>query len=871
MKSFRFVVVAMLAWLPFFLSAQVDSAFEESRRALMKEFEEFKQQNQQEFDQYVEEIDKEFSDYLKQAWEEFRLFAGEIPDTTPKPKIIPKFDPIQGMGKPREVLVETPTVTPGLIIPQFPNIPMVKKTEPGETGEKEIEIEFYGVPLTIRFDEEMELSFPESFTNQEIGEYWENVSNMNYTLLLNQLQSVRDGMNLNDWGYYLLVSQAASKISESTNSSRLLSWFLMTKSGYKFRVAYNGGQIYLLFPAANTIYGIKYFIFDKVRYYAPDFPGEKILTYETDFPDATRIMDLNVYKALNIGNETAERAFHLPYNNRTYDFNISYNLNAVEFFKDFPLCELKVYFDAAVTPSTKESILNTLRPLLEQRSETDAVNFLLNFVQNGFPYKTDQDQFNGMEKFFFPEENFYYPYSDCDDRAIFFSYLVRELLGLKVIAVAYPGHIATAVHFNSDVPGDYVIWHDEKYTIADPTFINAPAGLTMSGMVNEKAELIPLINEQYIAKKATSVWELAEAGGGFPGESSQNMAVDPLGNSYITGYFTGSATFGKTTFKGFSDKNDVFVARYDARGNPAWALQGGGNGMDLAGNVAFDKEGNLIAAGNFYKRFTLGTRSLKAPGTDLFIAKISPSGEVLWLKQADIDSTSATGAYIFVASLTPEGWTIKTRFFPPDEHFDHFGLSFDNDGNIYYTAASAASTGLRVDLLSMNLAAGFDMVSTLKTETDKELEARCEKSIAGLFAAIKLVRLNSVALSGKTAQEAFHQYNPGFINTAPTVYKCIGQVEIIRNNEGIITIATADKKPVVIDRLKLYHDARFKVTMLPNGDARIEVLGGVKVGKAFIWFPLNYVRLFRTNGNVLFDFDSDHSQVTMNVKKDLLF
>jgi hypothetical protein len=59
--------------------------------------------------------------------------------------------------------------------------------------------------------------------------------------------------------------------------------------------------------------------------------------------------------------------------------------------------------------------------------------------------------------------------------------------------------------------------------------------------------------------------------------------------------------------------------------------------------------------------------------------------------------------------------------------------------------------------------------------------------------------------------------------------------------------------------------------MLPTGDAKIEILGGVKVGKAFIWFPLNFVKLIRATGDVLFDYDDDHSQVTLNMKKDMIF
>ena len=67
-------------------------------------------------------------------------------------------------------------------------------------------------------------------------------------------------------------------------------------------------------------------------------------------------------------------------------------------------------------------------------------------MQTAFDYKTDGDQF-GYEKPFFVDELFYYPYSDCEDRAVLYSYLVRTLMGLDVVLLEYPNHMATAVLF----------------------------------------------------------------------------------------------------------------------------------------------------------------------------------------------------------------------------------------------------------------------------------------------------------------------------------------------------------------------------------------------------------------------------------------
>ena len=64
-------------------------------------------------------------------------------------------------------------------------------------------------------------------------------------------------------------------------------------------------------------------------------------------------------------------------------------------------------------------------------------NILIDFVQNSFQYQTDGEQF-GYEKPFFMDENFYYPACDCEDRAILFSNLVKDLLGLDAVLLDYP-------------------------------------------------------------------------------------------------------------------------------------------------------------------------------------------------------------------------------------------------------------------------------------------------------------------------------------------------------------------------------------------------------------------------------------------------
>ena len=875
-KIFAFILLWLWIINPVF--SQVDEEFEEAQKALQKEINAFDAENQKEFDQYLEEIDKEFSDYLIEAWKEFQLFAGMKPDTTPKPKLLPRYSPqiqkVPSVQPPREIPVNpAPEKKPDYIQP-LPDLPLMEKPEPEEEIEPptapSLSYNFFGLQVGYSPDPALNGTLPKEIHNYTIADFWDRINKTDYLSLLHQLADQRTRMNLNDWGYYLLVRRTAEKINPDPNYSRLLSWFLLTKAGYRVRVAYTENEICIMFPSTNDIYDLKYYTFGGMRFYADELTPSTIFTYEREFPGASKVLDLNLYSPLNMGNQYSGKTIKVGYKGKEYAIAVQYNPNSIQFYKDYPLCDLKIYFDASMSPGAKETILASLKEHTGRMTEPEAVDFILNFVQNGFAYKTDQEQFNGKEKFFFPEENFYYPFTDCDDRAVLFSWLIREILSLEVVGVVYPGHIATAIHFPYDVSGAFVMYNGKKYVIADPTYINAPVGLTMPDYANKEAQIIEPANEQSRDQQLLAIWEKAEAAGAAKGDNKQNIDTDADGNYFIAGYFTGEIVLGGNTLRTSEGIRDAFLAKYNSRGNPEWAIKGASEGNAIASNVVVDRDGNIYVGGTFEKSISYGGIMLMGEKpSNPFMARLNHDGKLVWLYQPDFTSSGA-GDRICIMGVSAAGERLKTGWFPFDPNYDSYGLKFDDSGSIYYASLFATGVGT-AGAPVLAAGASFNVVSVLKEETDKQLQNNCEKSIAGLFGAISLIKAGNVSISGQAVQEAFEKYNPGFKASAPKVYECLGRVKLMKNDQGIVTVQTQDSKPVILDKVKISNDSRLKVTILPNGDARMDILSGVRVGKAIIWFDLNYVRFNRINGNVLFDYDSDHSQVTMNMRKDLLF
>jgi len=156
----------------------------------------------------------------------------------------------------------------------------------------------------------------------------------------------------------------------------------------------------------------------------------------------------------------------------------------------YPQLDLEMYFGSSVFDNTATPLQKQLASYVKGMDELQAVNFLLRFVQTALKYETDDQQF-GEENYLFPEETLFYPYSDCEDRAILFTWLVKSLLGLEVVGLDYPGHVAAAVKFNEPVSGDSLTYQGGRYVVTDPTYINANAGMTMPDFKKYKPTVIP--------------------------------------------------------------------------------------------------------------------------------------------------------------------------------------------------------------------------------------------------------------------------------------------------------------------------------------------------------------------------------------------
>ncbi|HCV43307.1 MAG TPA: hypothetical protein DGH68_07465, partial [Bacteroidetes bacterium] len=358
---------------------------------------------------------------------------------------------------------------------------------------------FYGLPLDISYDSAIKCSLPLPVDKEGISGFWERLSRSNFTDLLKQTTFRKGEMNLNDWGVLELVHAIGKEIYQAENEAILFTWFLSLKCGFDTKVGFSGDQVCLLVPTDNTLYGVLFLTLNKTkqRYYVvsldPNWKlkDEQIFTYEGSYPKAEGVVKFLLKAPPAIEHMSSSKTLKFSYAGQEHLIPIKFSKDAVRFLEYYPQTNFEVYFNAAASSEATTSLVSALRPLVEGKTEREAVNILLRFVQTAFRYKTDPEQF-GREKPFFPDETLHYDYSDCEDRAILFAYLLRTLTGLKVIGLDFPGHIATAVKFTDEIPGDALTYQGKKFVICDPTYENADVGCCMPNFKGVAPKIISI-------------------------------------------------------------------------------------------------------------------------------------------------------------------------------------------------------------------------------------------------------------------------------------------------------------------------------------------------------------------------------------------
>jgi hypothetical protein len=126
-----------------------------------------------------------------------------------------------------------------------------------------------------------------------------------------------------------------------------------------------------------------------------------------------------------------------------------------------------------------------------------------------------------------------------------------------------------------------------------------------------------------------AIWSLRGDGLG----SAHAVAADDGGNVTVVGVFRDTLDFGAGPMTS-AGANDVFVARFDAEGHCTWSVGFGGALDDAANSVAVDSAGDVLVTGAFQGTAQIGGETLTSAGSyDVYVAKLDSQGDPAWVRR----------------------------------------------------------------------------------------------------------------------------------------------------------------------------------------------------------------------------------------------
>lgn len=473
------------------------AAFPAAAQDFGKLFEDFAREAKEEHTRFRDEADRTFADFLNESWTEFRVFAGKEYPRKPKPKTAP-VAPSAPVEIPGIQPVPEPPAIPD--VPDSGNLPETVEEPapvPGESQEagkpQEVEepvkpglracvFDYYGRAVRILVPDAISDYRMAGNSEKEVARFWDALSKADYAPVIGQIEGYASEMRLGEWALCLLVENFSKTIfgPQRKDEMEVFRTFVLNQMGIDARMGLADGRLETMVSIKEQVYSRLFCEFEGRTYYLdPDVQDVKrFLSYSAKFSDSLSPVSVGISRPMHLGG--AENVSLVRKSSNVFGASLVLPVNSSQcsFYLDYPQADVDVYARAAYDDAFVSALCNALRPFVSGKDELSQVNMLLKFLQYDFDYSTDDDQF-GYEKPFFLEENFIYPANDCEDRSILFSFLVRNVLGLDVVLLDYPDHIATAVCFNTDVPGDSFLYKGRRFTICDPTYIGAPAGMAM--------------------------------------------------------------------------------------------------------------------------------------------------------------------------------------------------------------------------------------------------------------------------------------------------------------------------------------------------------------------------------------------------------
>ena len=802
---------------------------------------------QADFYNYVRIRDEEYSECLKETWHDYSIGSGlqEEPRNTLLKQPVFNYSS-QDITSPAMLHYSGVIGLNEMGVARIKSIPRLRKPEIIGNSSIRTSFLFYGQQINLRFDRLILLSTTASVSEDSISGFWKSFSRSNSNYLVDQLMDYRDLLGLGDWGYFQLVKAASLHIlADNLWKSDQLTWALMIRSGFDVRLAFNQNSTTILFPSENTIYSRQYVIIGQKRFYLDrEMKSQLLATYPNPYPDTDGMIDLRFARSLNFAGKLLVQKFIVTWINKKYEFSLRYNPEVIRFYAGYPKSDPDVYFGAPVSSTFKEDLLRQFYPVLSKINKAEAAALLQQFVQNDFVFSTvnKHDDLNSGR---FPEEIIATKSGDARGKSVLYSWLVRILLRLPVVGVQFPGYYSTAVCYDEPLDGDSYLWRREKYIFTDPIYINAPIGVMIPEFAGLSPLLIDLPVDDSSKNSVQGIWKSAYKMGARRGGASQDVIFDKEGRAFITGYFPDKRL------------DYPFIACFSEGNSLQWIRKFEGDGRASAFAIARVNENEIYITGTFNGKITMDGNTIQSSSLkkELFIAQFNQNGELIWMKNIPIDSTPKDDSLAFLIKSDRTGDNISIHWFNEDGRNVKTGFGGISETGIYFSGAINFSSSKRSAKPELDLAKELEAMARLKYDP----------KVTPILTVLKWLYKPGNEITGPQIQTLINLSNPLFAIDHPTLFKTLGQIALLKNSNGVVTLSTNDYKSILLNNLRVENGAEFTISPFGNGDLSVNCVSGFRNIINQLILSVNSLLFDCSAGNVILDYDYDHTLKTVSL------
>ena len=346
---------------------------------------------------------------------------------------------------------------------------------PAKANLSSLHFPFYAIEVQVSYTDELRNWRPPSSSNLIFVRPFENLKQYRAHTLLDGITRVRNAYALNDWLSLKLIQATARAVlpHHSPAEQEILTAFLLRESGWDVILAASGQSTETYIYSDDQIAEVPFLDENGRTYYhltqagamGPD--SSTVCIVEPALPLATRPFSMSLEKLPQLPEQCETRRVSFFHAGAIHHLALDIDRAIIEWLHDYPVVDNHHYLSAPPSVALQSSLLPTLRQLIRGKSQIEALDLLVAFTRSAFAYKTDQEAY-GKEKPMIPEELFFYPFSDCEDRSALLLALIRALLPIPAIAVSNADHISVAV----DLPGlkgEYIPHGGRNYVVCDPT------------------------------------------------------------------------------------------------------------------------------------------------------------------------------------------------------------------------------------------------------------------------------------------------------------------------------------------------------------------------------------------------------------------